>query len=215
TRRVGRSAAAAGARRGTLALATHANSAAIAIAQNEFFSIPTGTNSNRPFDITGGGGDELDLKLVDSGPSDRIEIETKSGDDFFLLDGAGDPNFSAFSLIDGSRSSAGDTVSLADLSSNPADFGEPDVSGFLGLSLLIGGNRHFAWIEASVTEDQDTGGLTVQISRSGFEDVPGVGILAGSTQSLAAVPLPGSLLLLASGAVGLAALRRRRNGAAS
>ncbi|MEM1150559.1 MAG: PEP-CTERM sorting domain-containing protein [Pseudomonadota bacterium] len=202
---------ATGASLGAFASATYANAAVIEIAQNESFSVPTSAASDRPFDITGDGVDDINLKLVSNGTQDRIEAETKIDTDFFLLDEAGDPNFSPLSLIDGSRDSAGDTVTLADLSSNDADFGEPDISGFLGLSLVLGGDTHFAWIEVSVTED--SGVVTVQISRSGFEDVAGVGILAGSSETLAPVPLPSSLLLLASGAVGLAALRRRRKGA--
>lgn len=219
--RVARSVVASGASLGAMALATSANAAVIEISHNESFQTG-GISFRTSFDIDGEIPDadfsvlksesRVDVELRNSGVGVGVELRNSGG--VFLLDEFGDPNFSASSLIDGSRSSAGETVSLADLSSTDADFGEPDISGFLGLELVVGGNTHFAWIEASVTEDS-AGEVTAEIIRSGFEDVPGVGILAGSTVSLATVPLPGSLLLLASGVLGLAALRRRRNGAAS
>ncbi|QDU89415.1 PEP-CTERM motif protein [Pirellulimonas nuda] len=114
---------------------------------------------------------------------------------------------SAGSLIDGSTLGTGFFGSLAYGAANPnAEFNS--VSGaYIGLSFPIGGNApqfaHYGWVRVSI----DNAAGTFVINDWAYDDVPGQGILAGQ------VPEPGSLGLLAAGALGVAALKRRRSAA--
>ncbi|BBO86545.1 hypothetical protein DSCO28_71110 [Desulfosarcina ovata subsp. sediminis] len=81
-------------------------------------------------------------------------------------------------------------------------------SGYIGIKFKISGSYHFGWIEASVNEAGDE----LALHSWAYEDEAGKAIAAGDIGS--AVPVPGSLALLASGAAGLAALRRRKAGVA-
>ncbi len=75
---------------------------------------------------------------------------------------------------------------------------------YIGLSFPIGGNApqflHYAWIRVDI----DNASGTFVIKDWAYEDQAGVGIAAG------AVPEPGALSLLAAGATGLLAMRRRK-----
>ncbi|MEM9762009.1 MAG: VPLPA-CTERM sorting domain-containing protein [Pseudomonadota bacterium] len=170
------------------------------------------------FDITGDTTDDIKIQSVNTG-NDHVELKSTSGTggptSRWLLEAPGDVNFAAGAIIDGSRDRRGDNSAelVANAGGGAFSFGSPDVTGFLGLSIDLAGEEHFAWIELQVVEDLTEGTVTVNVLRSGFEDVAGVGIIAGSSTSLADVPVPASLLLLASGAAGLAALRRRRKSA--
>jgi hypothetical protein len=81
--------------------------------------------------------------------------------------------------------------------------------GHLGVSFDISGNTHFGWIDIEATADLHS----LTIHGFAFEDDPGVGIGAGHAQisrPAKDVPEPGTLSLLAMGAAGLYAMRRRR-----
>lgn len=76
------------------------------------------------------------------------------------------------------------------------------IDAFIGLQFDIGGNTHYGWVEANA----DGGNVTLE--RYAYEDQANTPIV---TPALAtAVPEPGSLALLATGAAGLLALGRRR-----
>ena len=72
-----------------------------------------------------------------------------------------------------------------------------DTRGFVGLQFDIGGNTHYGWADISGVG----GGQTLHAF--GYNDAPG---------AASHVPEPNALMLLASGAVGLGMLRRRRKG---
>ena len=80
-------------------------------------------------------------------------------------------------------------------------------SGLAGIKIADSGTDIFAWLRFSITNDAN--GLPVDITLIdwAYEDT-GASIIAGATTS--PVPLPGSLGLLAMGASGLAAFRRRK-----
>jgi hypothetical protein len=85
------------------------------------------------------------------------------------------------------------------------------VNEFVALEFDIAGQSHYGWARLSVSgsSDVNTAG-TATLHDWAYESIPGAQIRTGQT----AVPEPGSLGLLALGAVGLAAYRRRRSDAA-
>ncbi|QDT67750.1 PEP-CTERM motif protein [Planctomycetes bacterium MalM25] len=106
-------------------------------------------------------------------------------------------------LIDSTTTAGGPfSASLAYGAANPnAEFNSAD-GAFIGLEFPINAVSHFGWVR--VTIDNAAGSFV--INDWAYESEPGVGITAG------AVPEPGSLGLLAAGAAGVAALRKRRRG---
>ena len=72
---------------------------------------------------------------------------------------------------------------------------------YLGVRFDIGGNTHYGWIQVQVPADV----TFATITGYAYEDVADAQITAG------AIPEPGSLALLAIGAAGLAAWRKKRN----
>lgn len=85
----------------------------------------------------------------------------------------------------------------------------PDTtSGFAGIKIDDNGTDIFGWLRFSI-ENRATDGFPSKVTLIdwAYEDT-GASIRAG--QTISEVPLPGSLGLLAMGASGLAALRRRR-----
>jgi hypothetical protein len=69
------------------------------------------------------------------------------------------------------------------------------------LAFPIGGVNHYGWVRVDINNAAGT----FVVRDWAYEDSPGVGIPAG------AIPEPGTLGMLAAGAVGVAALRRRRD----
>lgn len=71
---------------------------------------------------------------------------------------------------------------------------------YIGLGFPIGGVNHYGWVRVDV--DNAAGNFVIK--DWAYEDQAGVGITAG------AVPEPGALSMLAAGATGLLAMRRRK-----
>ncbi|MBA3481405.1 MAG: PEP-CTERM sorting domain-containing protein [Pirellulales bacterium] len=74
--------------------------------------------------------------------------------------------------------------------------------GFIGLQFLIGADTHYGYVGYEGTAPANTG--SGRVYSLAYESVPLTPIVAG------AVPEPSSLALLAAGAVGVTAYRRRR-----
>ncbi len=108
---------------------------------------------------------------------------------------------SAGDLIDASTTSGGPfQASMAYGGNNPnAEFNTAS-GAFIGLEFPIGGVSHFGWVR--VTVDNAAGSFV--INDWAYNSTPGAGLLAGQ------VPEPTSLGLLAAGAAGVAAMRRRQ-----
>ncbi len=71
---------------------------------------------------------------------------------------------------------------------------------YVGLSFPAGPNTYYGWVRVDVTNATNH----FLIKDWAYESVPGAGILAG------AIPEPGTLGLMAAGALGVTALRRKR-----
>ena len=108
------------------------------------------------------------------------------------------------------------TVSSGFVSTNVGNwqsFGSALGQGYLGLKFLIGANVHYGWADISVNPD-----YSVTLHSFAYESCADQSIDAGQTQGGAtcgdsAVPEPHSAALLAMGAAGLLAYRRRRKAA--
>jgi hypothetical protein len=86
-------------------------------------------------------------------------------------------------------------------------------NGYLGLRFDIAGQLHFGWARVSVSGSTDiNNALTATLHDWAYEGAAGAPILVGQIDAApTAVPEPGTLSLLALGASGLAAYRRRKN----
>jgi hypothetical protein len=79
-------------------------------------------------------------------------------------------------------------------------------TGYVGFKYTQGDGAHYGWLKFTTNTD----GSSVTLDAMGYDTVAGQGITAGEGQA-AAVPEPASsALLLACGAAGLAAYRRRK-----
>ena len=90
------------------------------------------------------------------------------------------------------------------------DFINRDTPGFLGLQFDRSGATHYGWARVRVftdTSDATAPKLSMQLIDYAYEDIADRSIAAGATGN---VPEPGSLGLLASGIIGLAAWRKRK-----
>ncbi len=121
-------------------------------------------------------------------------------------------NFAPHSLIGPGLPNAANNFKIVGSFTGSNVFGNflPGQSGYLGFSVNYGGNVNFGWVKLQVT---GIPGLTLPMLQSmsfGLETTPGQSIGAG--QTVGATPEPGTmaLSLLAAGAAGVLALRRRR-----
>lgn len=79
-----------------------------------------------------------------------------------------------------------------------------DGTGIAGFGFQIGGQGHLGWLRVAIESDPTTGQpVALELVEWAYESVPGESIRAGE------VPEPTGLMLLATGAAGVAALRRR------
>ena len=76
-------------------------------------------------------------------------------------------------------------------------------AGYLGFKFTSHSKSYFGWAKMAF----NVGGSSAKLTEYAYDTVPGQTIDAGQTSS---VPEPGTLSLLALGAVGLLALRKRR-----
>lgn len=83
---------------------------------------------------------------------------------------------------------------------NPNSQFDSVTDAYIGLSFPINAVNHYGWIRVDV----DNAAGTFLIKDWAYESVPGAGITAG------AIPEPSTLGLLAAGALGVSALRRRK-----
>lgn len=96
----------------------------------------------------------------------------------------------------------------------------PSQTGFAGVKLHLNDGDHFGWIRIHVGADTDGFPNLITVKDWAFDCTPGEAIKAGDGTSSSAsctpgsggsVPEPSSLALLAAGAAGLMAFRKRRN----
>ncbi len=92
----------------------------------------------------------------------------------------------------------------------------PGAPGYLGFTLDQGaGNVHYGWLKLEFSLDPQTSRGVLEALAYGYETTAGARIDAGDRGSTTATPEPGTMALgiLAAGAAGVVALRRRRQAA--
>lgn len=104
-------------------------------------------------------------------------------------------------LIDASTTSGGFfAASMAYGANNPSAEFNTATGAFIGLEFPINATSHFGWVRVTI----DNAAGTFVINDWAYNSVPGQGLMAGQ------IPEPTSLGMLAAGAAGVAAMRRRR-----
>jgi len=163
------------------------------------------TNSSVSFDLDGDGSNDFIVEASDDqfGPSGAIRTAFKqpgiagSLTENFALKLGFNEQVDA-SLFDGTAGTDTNFSRFFFQSDGPWD--AVGATGFVGLFLDRLDGRHYGWVEI-------TRGSAI-VGRAGYQDLA---FAAAPTP----VPLPGSLPLLASGAAGLLALRRRKRAVAT
>ena len=129
--------------------------------------------------------------------ADGVKADTFAPTTGIIVDGAA-ANLALGTLIDSSdtfQTFADD--GLTNLSGAQGNFNTP---GYIGVQFQLSGNTHFGYVGY-----EGLGTNTGRVFALGWEDEPGAGVLAGG------IPEPTSLTLLAAGAAGLSAYRRRKS----
>jgi len=86
---------------------------------------------------------------------------------------------------------------------------------YLGLAFLVNGQVHYGWAELDVSTSRQTWVVDTKLLGYAYDTVANQSIMAGQTTAATpAVPEPGTLGLLALGALGLAFWRKRQPDAA-
>ncbi|QDU55824.1 PEP-CTERM sorting domain-containing protein [Aeoliella mucimassa] len=107
-------------------------------------------------------------------------------------------------VIDVSTTTGSFAASMAYGAANPdAEFNTAS-DAYIGLAFPIAATNHYGWLRVSI----DNAAGTFVVHDWAYNDVPGEGIVAGQ------VPEPSTLGLLAAGAAGVAAMRRRKKSVA-
>lgn len=168
-----------------------------------------------PFDLDLNSDSVIDYTFIATSTSkgDFLRVQSQNDNRFLTLGGKLPVRLSADELIDNSRS-FGASGSLS-TSIGAANWEAPfPTSGFMGVRLSTTDkgtgitSEFFGWIEITATSDSEA-----VVNQWAFEDQAGVGILAGSTTSLAtaAVPEPSTAAFLAAAGMGYLARRFLRN----
>jgi hypothetical protein len=113
-----------------------------------------------------------------------------------------------FSNLNGTMAEAATHTSIADRPFGQFNPVSGDLSGYLGLEVLQDGMPEYGWADIVVHSD-----YSVTLDSFALQ-TDGDTIDAGESPELSATPEPASLLLLALGAAGIAAYRRKQNGKA-
>lgn len=172
----------------------------------------------------------INITAKDDGEVQKIDL---NGDGFFDISVAADKSWGSLKthmgvwvlasksalirLSEGSSvgANSADGVNSEWLSSGSAydidnlgHWAEVGAHGYIGLRFDAAGGYRYGWLELT------RGSLTA--GQFGLQQAPGVSAaIPAATPPATAVPEPGSLLLVATGAAGLAALRRRRHQASA
>ncbi len=89
-----------------------------------------------------------------------------------------------------------------------------DAAHFLGVGFKIPAgsdtNLHYAWIRVGISNNSSGQPIAMTIYDWAWEDDPNTGVIAGSLSSIPEPSPTSGLALLAAGAVGVTAWRRRK-----
>jgi hypothetical protein len=115
----------------------------------------------------------------------------------------------------GVLAASGARIARARFSASSVGSFQPGVPGYVGFALDAGGgNINYGWLKLEFSFDPQTTQGVLEALGFGYETTAGAKIAAGDTGG-AATPEPGTMALsiLAAGAAGVVALRRRRQAA--
>lgn len=80
----------------------------------------------------------------------------------------------------------------------------PGERGFLGLKLIVGTDTFFGWADVTLNNLDGSGSGAFTLHSYAYDNTPGTAITAG------VIPEPSTIALLAAGAAGVMALKRRK-----
>lgn len=179
------------------------------------------------FDITQtfaqGGVADLTATNISLDGAGSFTIDPGSSGNYFdfMLPGAGtfstiDTQIYGYYFLDSYM--AGETIGVSDFGAHSSTFADWDSILVGGQTAGVWGSSHagylgfrteadlYGWIEYDFTRDSSTS--TLSLLGGAYEDVAGVGIIAGGA---APVPEPGTMLLMGTGLLGLVGYNRKRS----